>query len=61
MNKKIYALLFTAIFSFSIIGCGDSGDVPEDAPATPEPASSEYDSYNNSGQDGPGGAPDSDK
>ncbi len=55
MAKRFYTLVLASIFSFSILGCGDGGgSVPEGTPPTPEPGSSDYESYNNAGKDGPG-------
>ncbi len=53
MSKMFCSLFFAGIISFSALGCGSDGGVPEDAPPTPEPNSAEYDSYNNAGKSGP--------
>lgn len=57
--KSLSVMSLCTVFSISLIGCGGGSDAPsvEDAPPTPEPASAEYESYNNSSQGGPATEP----
>ena len=54
--RKLFSMFFLSLFAVSIVGCGEGEiDVPEGTPPTPEAGSDDYDSYNSSGKEGPGG------
>jgi hypothetical protein len=57
MRIRICSLFFLLFLTVSMVGCDGGDAVPEDAPPTPEPGTSDYDQYNSGSRENPGAAP----